>query len=197
MKTVYSSVLRSEVGNLHLFADDNCLLGVYVNSGVENAQKRFRTAQLIEQDTLLLKNAVQQLNDYLMGKRTEFDIPLRIEGTDFEKLAWSALQKIPYGTTWSYHKQAQSAGRPTSVRAIASANGRNPFSIIIPCHRVIRSTGHLGGYSGGLDVKRQLLKIEGSYATIRGDHGSSGEVNQHLRIFPSSRESYPNPGKAF
>lgn len=167
--TVFYSLMKTDFADLHLFANEEGLLGVYVGAGLEGAKKRFRATEIVEIENAILKTTKSQLQEYLQGQRTEFDIPLNIQGTEFEKMAWSALQKIPYGKTWSYNTQAQKAGRPTAVRAIASANGRNPFSIVIPCHRVIRSTGHLGGYSGGLDVKVQLLKIEGTLDSIKSE----------------------------
>jgi len=120
--TIFYSQLKTDFTDLHLFADNDGLLGIYVGAGLEGAKKRFRGNDIVEQEAVVLKTAKTQLQEYLRGQRTEFDIPLNIQGTDFEKLAWSALQKIPYGTTWSYNAQAKSAGRPTAVRAIASAN---------------------------------------------------------------------------
>ncbi|WP_338755429.1 methylated-DNA--[protein]-cysteine S-methyltransferase [Moraxella lincolnii] len=112
--------------------------------------------ELIEQ----MDNLEHQLRQYFTGHRQTFDIPLLLQGTVFQKRVWQELQRIAYGQTISYAKQALRIGKPTATRAVANANGKNPISIIIPCHRVIRSDGSLGGYTGGIDKKQALLKIE-------------------------------------
>lgn len=104
--------------------------------------------------------AVSQLTEYLAGKRKVFSLPLSFNGTPFQKSVWNALLEIPYGEAVSYHDIAKAIGNPKASRAVGSANGKNPISIVIPCHRVIASHGGLGGYSGGLDKKRYLLKLE-------------------------------------
>lgn len=103
---------------------------------------------------------VDQLEAYFAGELTEFDVPFRLEGTAFQRRVWSALLEIPYGETWSYGRVAKHIGQPTAPRAVGMANGRNPVAIIVPCHRVIGSTGTLTGYGGGLDRKRTLLDLE-------------------------------------
>ena len=105
--------------------------------------------------------AVKQLEEYFAGERTEFDLPLDLEGTAFQKEVWSTLGEIPYGKTISYAELASMVGRPTAYRAVGQANGANPIPIILPCHRVLASGGRIGGYGGGLEMKRQLLAIEG------------------------------------
>lgn len=110
----------------------------------------------------LLIEALEQLTAYFKGERQAFDLPLDISlGTNFQQRVWQELQKIPHGETISYATLAQRVGNPKGYRAVANANGRNPFSIIIPCHRVIASDGKLGGYTGGLDKKEYLLALEG------------------------------------
>lgn len=114
-----------------------------------------------ESNQAVLLGAVAQLDEYFQGVRTQFDIPLDVSfGTPFERMVWQALQKIPYGQTVSYATLAGHIGKPTAFRAVANANGKNPISIIIPCHRVIASDGRLGGYTGGIDIKKQLLSLE-------------------------------------
>ncbi|MCO4755435.1 MAG: methylated-DNA--[protein]-cysteine S-methyltransferase [Bacteriovoracaceae bacterium] len=108
----------------------------------------------------VLKLASKQLSEYFQGSRTEFDLPLEKEGTSFQVEAWQALQKIPYGETASYKDQALMMGDIKKARAVGSANGKNPLPIIIPCHRVIRSDGELGGYSCGIEKKVFLLELE-------------------------------------
>lgn len=110
----------------------------------------------------LLAEAVSQLDAYFSRRLTGFDLPLEMSGTDFQCQVWSALRAIPYGTTVSYADVARMIGRPTAVRAVANANGANPVSIFVPCHRVIGSDSSLTGYGGGLDAKRMLLELEGA-----------------------------------
>lgn len=109
----------------------------------------------------VLVNAIRELDEYFSGKRRKFDVPLcYISGTDFQRKVWDILKTIPYGTTISYKEEALRYGNLKAIRAVASANGRNPISIFIPCHRVIGSDGSLTGYNGGLDKKLFLLEIE-------------------------------------
>ena len=103
----------------------------------------------------------QQLQEYFDGKRRDFDLPLSPQGTDFQRQVWQQLQTIPYGKTCSYGDLAKAIERPKAVRAVGAANGQNPIPVIIPCHRVIGSNGKLTGFGGGLDVKEQLLRLEG------------------------------------
>jgi methylated-DNA-[protein]-cysteine S-methyltransferase len=111
--------------------------------------------------TEVLSRAVTQLEEYFAGKRTEFDLPLELEGTAFQKDVWMTLAEIPYGKTISYAELASMVGRPSAFRAVGQANGANPIPIVLPCHRVIASGGGIGGYGGGLDMKRRLLALEG------------------------------------
>jgi methylated-DNA-[protein]-cysteine S-methyltransferase len=105
-------------------------------------------------------NVVTQLDAYFAGTLTEFDVDLRLDGTEFQRRVWAALQTIPYGETRSYGQIAEQIGSPAASRAIGLANGRNPISIIVPCHRVIGSSGGLTGYGGGIERKRTLLELE-------------------------------------
>ena len=113
-----------------------------------------------EMDREIFKEAIGQLQAYFEGKLKAFDLPLRLEGTAFQIDVWSALQEIPYGETVSYAEIARRIGRPKAVRAVGAANGQNPVSIIVPCHRVIGSNGSLTGYGGGLKNKEALLALE-------------------------------------
>lgn len=115
----------------------------------------------IDADTKVLVETITQLKEYQVGQRQVFDIPLDLStGTPFQQTVWEALLKIPYGKTISYAQLANHIGQPTACRAVAQANGRNPLSLIIPCHRVIASDGKLGGYTGGIEIKQTLLDIE-------------------------------------
>ena len=106
------------------------------------------------------EDARTQLAEYFSGERKEFDLPLSYSGTDFQVSVLEALQQIPYGETASYADVAKRIGRPKAVRAVGAANGRNPIPIIVPCHRVIGSSGDLTGFGGGLDTKEALLRLE-------------------------------------
>jgi methylated-DNA-[protein]-cysteine S-methyltransferase len=108
----------------------------------------------------VLATAAEQLVEYFAGARRTFELPLELVGTPFQKRAWLALASIPYGSTVSYGEQARRVGRPGAARAVGAANGRNPLSIVLPCHRVVGAGGALTGYGGGLEVKRALLEHE-------------------------------------
>ena len=140
----------SLVGELLLTADHDCLTGLHF--GGQPAGK-LAPERFVE--------VIAQLDGYFSGQLRAFDIPLRLHGTPFQKAVWSALREIGYGQTWSYQQLAEKVGRPTATRAVGATNGRNPISIIIPCHRVIGKDGSLTGYGGGLDRKRLLLELEG------------------------------------
>ena len=120
----------------------------------------FGDARLVESPTDVLRVAGDQLSEYFAGERTEFDLPLDPVGTPFQHAAWAVLRTIPYGTTMTYGEQAARVGDPNAARAVGAANGRNPLSVIVPCHRVIGSTGKLTGFAGGLDTKAWLLAHE-------------------------------------
>lgn len=111
-------------------------------------------------ETELLRRAGQELAEYFAGTRRRFTVPLRPEGTPFQRAVWAALAQIPYGETVSYAQLAQRIGRPSACRAVGMANHRNPLPILLPCHRCIGSGGQLTGYAGGLEVKRFLLELE-------------------------------------
>lgn len=121
-----------------------------------------RSYEGVEQETALIKEAYQQLSEYLKGERKEFDLPLNPKGTDFQKRVWRALCDIPYGETRSYKQIAKAVGNSKAVRAVGMANNRNPITIVVPCHRVIGADGKLMGYGGGLEMKEFLLRLEKS-----------------------------------
>jgi len=150
--------IASPVGSLVLRASDVGLLSVDVGGQTCGDIGTGESSVAAEH---ILDIVEEQLGQYFAGRRTTFEVPLDLHGTDFQLAAWHALCRIPYGTTVSYGKQAAMVGAPRATRAIGSANGRNPIPIIVPCHRVVASDGSLGGYSLGLDMKRALLALEG------------------------------------
>jgi methylated-DNA-[protein]-cysteine S-methyltransferase len=107
-----------------------------------------------------LEEGERQLGEYFAGKRTRFDLPLEPAGSEFQRSVWERLREIPFGSTWSYRELALRVGNPGAARAVGSANGRNPLCIFIPCHRVVRASGDLGGYAGGMERKAFLLGLE-------------------------------------
>jgi methylated-DNA-[protein]-cysteine S-methyltransferase len=120
-------------------------------------------SDLMVEETPLIQKAFQQLQEYLLGKRTTFSVPLDIQGSEFQQKTWRALLTIPYGETWSYKKLAKAVGNEKASRAVGNANNKNHIGIMIPCHRVIGSNGKLVGYAGGLDKKEYLLALEKKY----------------------------------
>lgn len=146
MRTV---VINSPIGRLGLSAEDDQLVGV-----------QFRAPGDAGQPSGVLAEAASQLEAYFGGRLRTFDLPLAPAGTDFQRLVWTTLCTIPYGATWSYSDLADHIGKPSAVRAVGAANGRNPIPVIIPCHRVIGRDGRLVGFGGGLETKRALLALE-------------------------------------
>jgi methylated-DNA-[protein]-cysteine S-methyltransferase len=159
--TLTQQTIPSPVGELTLVASDVGLRAVVWPTDVDRI--RFES-EPIDGAHPVLDVAVEQLDEYFAGRRTEFDIPLDPVGTDFQLDVWRALAEIPYGETRSYGEQADGIGRPTAVRAVGAANGRNPLSIVLPCHRVVGADGKLTGFAAGLDTKSWLLEHEQSVA---------------------------------
>ncbi|MDV2470513.1 methylated-DNA--[protein]-cysteine S-methyltransferase [Acinetobacter chinensis] len=150
--------MASSVGQLKLVATETALVAVLWENENPN---RVRLAELIEnkQHPILLETQ-KQLNEYFAGQRQVFDLPLDFEGTEFQQKVWQALLTIPFGETRSYKQIAEQIGNIKAVRAVGAANGKNPISIIAPCHRVVGANGKLVGFAGGLENKGILLKIE-------------------------------------
>ena len=160
MKPSYHQI-DSPIGTLTLTADADTLTGVYMES------EKHPVAELLKTHTHSpdsLRDATTQLTDFFRGSRTTFNLPLAPRGTDFQQRVWKLLLSIPFGETWSYRALAVALGDPNASRAVGLANGRNPISIIIPCHRVIGSAGSLTGYGGGLPRKKWLLEFEAAHA---------------------------------
>jgi methylated-DNA-[protein]-cysteine S-methyltransferase len=152
------SYFESPIGRLLLTSDGTALTGLYM----EPSRKAQCTDGWAEDVTVApLSAAVRQLTEYFAGTRREFDLPLRLQGTTFQTRVWRELTEIPYGQTWSYGQLAHRIDKPSASRAVGLANGRNPISILVPCHRVIGADGSLTGYGGGIERKRWLLAHEG------------------------------------
>lgn len=165
MKNIHVQFYKTKYADFILGSFENklCMLD-YQNrrnrDTVDNRIKKGLAADFIERDDDVLQLTRHQIDEYFLGKRTEFDLPLLMVGTDFQKQVWDALIKIPYGQTSSYLQLARSLNNEKAVRAVAAANGANSMSIIIPCHRIIGSNGDMKGYAGGIPVKKELLRLE-------------------------------------
>ncbi|WP_336964992.1 methylated-DNA--[protein]-cysteine S-methyltransferase [Sphingobium aquiterrae] len=156
--TYVFTTIPSPVGILTLIASERGLAAILWE---DDDPKRVRLDPLTQdRNHPILVETRQQLADYFAGRRRAFDLPLDFHGTDFQKQVWSALLAIPFGETRSYADIAQAIGKPAACRAVGAANGRNPISIIAPCHRVIGKGGALTGFAGGLKAKAYLLDIE-------------------------------------
>jgi methylated-DNA-[protein]-cysteine S-methyltransferase len=140
-----------------------------MRAAVDNRIKTGLNAEFTEQNNELLEITRLQIDEYLKGNRTKFELPLLTVGTEFQKSVWNALLGIPYGSTSTYLELAKSLNNEKAVRAVASANGANSLSIVIPCHRIIESNGGLGGYAGGIPIKKRLLELERSDHTLSDD----------------------------
>jgi methylated-DNA-[protein]-cysteine S-methyltransferase len=157
-KRYFSKPFASPVGRLKLIASGTALAAILWEN---DRPGRVPLSEVTEQSAHpILVEAERQLGEYFAGARTAFDLPLDPVGTDFQRRVWRALLTIPYGQTRSYADIARQVGSPAAVRAVGAANGRNPLSIVAPCHRVIGSSGQLTGFAGGLETKAYLLQLE-------------------------------------
>ena len=152
---LYHYTYKTELGSVTFVEEDGALLAISTHRSFDGAC----------QETALIKEAYQQLCEYLKGERKTFRLPLNPQGTDFQKRVWKALCDIPYGETRSYKQIAEAIGSPKAVRAVGMANNRNPLLIVVPCHRVIGADGKLVGYAAGLDKKAFLLRLEAKCPT--------------------------------
>jgi methylated-DNA-[protein]-cysteine S-methyltransferase len=153
-----SKTIDSPLGPLKLVASDRGLAAILWKD--ENPRRALLRDLVEEPDHPVLVETERQLHAYFAGRLQRFNLPLDFKGTAFQKSVWQALLTIPFGETRSYREIARQIGRPTAVRAVGAANGRNPISIVAPCHRVIGSNGDLTGYAGGLAAKHHLLGLE-------------------------------------
>ena len=167
MRIINIQYYKSQVGEFILGSFDGrlCMLDWRyrkMRGAIDNRIAKGLNAKFVEQNDDVINLAISQLNEYLRQARTRFNIPLLMVGTDFQKDVWRTLMSLPYGHTSTYLQLAQKINNRKAVRAVASANGANAISIIIPCHRIIGSDGDLGGYAGGIPVKKRLLELERS-----------------------------------
>lgn len=156
-RTRVHTIVDSPIGPLTLVATDGAISGLYMET-----QRHLPDAASfgVRDDAGPFGEVTRQLVEYFAGERTEFDLPLRLEGTGFQRQVWAGLQDVPYGETWSYGQLAAHIGSPGASRAVGLANGRNPIGVIVPCHRVVGANGKLTGYGGGLERKQFLLDLE-------------------------------------
>lgn len=157
--TLSTAMMDSPFGEVRLVASDTGLRAVLWNCH-EPERVPFAGARLVDESSPILDAAAAQLTEYFEGTLTEFDLPLDPVGTPFQQSSWAILRTIPYGTTITYGEQARRLGDVKATRAVGAANGRNPLSVIVPCHRVIGADGKLIGFAGGLDTKAWLLAHE-------------------------------------
>lgn len=152
-------IVRSPIEDLMLVADETALTGLYF-VGMDRLPRASKSWRLNDKHPVLLE-AATQLEEYFRARRKSFSIPLRLAGTEFQQRIWREIARIPYGETIDYSELAKLSGAPAAVRAAGTTTGRNPISIIVPCHRVMGKGGRLCGFAGGLERKRYLLELEG------------------------------------
>lgn len=155
------TVVDSPYGRLTLVAVDGALCGLYMTDQRHRPPEESFGARATP-DEEPFAETVRQLTAYFTGERTDFELPLHLDGTPFQREVWAGLLRIPYGETRTYGELARALGKPHASRAVGLANGKNPLGIVVPCHRVVGADGSLTGYGGGLDRKRRLLEAEGA-----------------------------------
>ena len=165
MPNICIQYYKTKIGELVLgsFEGKICLIGFNyrkMRTVVDDRLKKELNADFIEEDSEIIEKTRTELDEYFQENRQEFDVPIQMVGTDFQKSVWNALLKVTYGTTSSYLQLAKYIKNEKAVRAVAGANGANAIAIIIPCHRIIGSNGELVGYAGGLPTKKRLLTLE-------------------------------------
>ena len=186
MKQINIQYYRTKIGELILGTFDGrlCMLDFRykkMRTTVDNRITKGTDAEFVKKDDEVLKETRNQLGEYLTGDRKEFDIPLLMVGSNFQKSVWNALMKVKYGTTSTYLQLAKDINNEKAVRAVANANGANSIGIIIPCHRIIGSNGELVGYGGGLPVKKRLLKLEQNHTVLSDDEKYSFTGNKDAK----------------
>ena len=162
MSQMYYTTIESPIGPLLLAGEAE---GLHFLSFASSKRAK-RPERDWKENRSPFTEVIRQLQSYFAGERSEFDVRLILEGTEFQLRVWRVLRTIPYGETWSYAQLAQRIGAPAAVRAVGAANGSNPIPIIVPCHRVIGSNGDLTGFGGGLPIKKKLLALESKQLSL-------------------------------
>ncbi|MEL4305779.1 methylated-DNA--[protein]-cysteine S-methyltransferase [Methanococcoides sp. LMO-2] len=162
---MYYDLMRTKLGTILLVGDNEGLKVLNIQDG----ERKYPIPSDWEQNEAFFKDVEEQIGHYLEGDLKDFDVKLAPVGTDFQRKVWDALTMIPYGTTVSYGYVAEMISNPKASRAVGHANSLNPIQVIVPCHRVVSSSGKLAGYAGGLDVMVELLKLEGIKTRDRGN----------------------------
>ncbi len=169
--TINTFYYKTKIGELIIGSYDNklCLLDFRyrkMRTSVDNRIKKYLETDFSLKEDEIIKETKKQIDEYLGGERQEFTLPLLLLGTEFQKSVWNELINVKYGETASYLDIAKRINNPKAVRAVASANGANAIALIVPCHRIIETSGELGGYGGGLPVKKRLLKLESQMSLL-------------------------------
>ena len=171
-ETVHTAWVDAPIGALRLASTERGLAYLELphasGRGLGGWLKRCLPDATVKEGFAPNRAAAQQILEYLLGKRTDFELALDLRGTDFQRRVWQALLEIPYGETRSYQEIARKLKAPRAVRAVGAANGANPVSLVVPCHRVVQTGGKLGGYAGGLELKARLLAMEQSQQPGQG-----------------------------
>ncbi len=184
-QVTFYSLYSSPIGELLLTSDGEALTGLRM--GVHRGKPAKGPEPAWQRNESWFGTIHDQLDAYFHGKRRDFEFPMRMEGTPFQRLVWDGLRTIPYGSTTSYAELASRIGRPGASRAVGSANGRNPIAIIVPCHRVIAADGTLGGFGGGLDRKEWLLEHEGASSRERSESRQSQRLTTGAAVETARR----------
>lgn len=166
-KWIHTELYATPYGELILgsYEDQLCLCDWRYRKSRENIDRRIQDglkASLVEAGSMIIEKCKEQLQEYFNGERKDFDLPVLLVGSEFQKGVWESLMEIPYGKTVSYISLSRKLGDEKAIRAVARANGENAHAIIVPCHRILGSDGSLTGYAGGLRVKKKLLQLEGA-----------------------------------
>lgn len=165
---MFYTVFETQFWKIVLVGDETGLTNLHMETG--EGSRTFSIHQEWERNDALFIEARKQIEAYFRGERTEFDIPINPEGTEFQLKAWQALRQIPFGEVRTYKQQAEAVGCPNGARAVGMANSRNPLPIIVPCHRVVGSNGTLTGFAHGVDAKRTLIEFEKGVVAGGGKH---------------------------
>jgi methylated-DNA-[protein]-cysteine S-methyltransferase len=185
--TLFYEEMKSPVGKLKLVASSRALVAVLWEKERPNRVKLDQMS--LDPRHPILIETERQLSEYFAGKRTEFDLPLQPDGTEFQKKVWRTLREIPFGKTKSYLDLARAIGSPNAFRAVGAANGKNPLSIVVPCHRVVGADGALTGFAGGLETKAALLAFEAAFRATDPVHASDLQAGLVCAQFPLTNGS--------